>query len=85
MQKGRLILLETACQLWNSSDTLNDNPIDKDWLFVEARITDGRIHDTIGDEAVLRVMIQKMRNRLELLPLRELRLLMYRYGIDYLE
>ena len=63
---------------------LNDNPID-DGLFVEERITDGRIHDPIGDEAVLHVMIQKMRNRLELLPLRELRLLMYRYGIDYLE
>ena len=85
MQKGRLILLETACQLWNSSDTLNDNPIDKDGLFVDERITDGRIYDSIGDGAVLHVMIQKIRKRLELLPLREIRLLMYRYGIDHLD
>ncbi len=34
---------------------------------------------------MLRVMIQKMRNRLELLPARERRLLMYRYGIESLE
>ena len=65
--------------------TVNDNPVDEDGLPVAEKIADGRIHDPVGDEAVLRVMIQKMRNRLVLLPEREQRLLMYRYGIDSLE
>ena len=45
----------------------------------------GEWSDPVGDEAVLRVMIQKMHNRLEVLPPRERRLLMYRYGIESLE
>ena len=64
---------------------LDDNPIDEYGLLVAEEIPDGRIHDPVGDEAVLHVMIQKMHNRLELLPSRERRLLMYRYGIDSLE
>jgi RNA polymerase sigma factor (sigma-70 family) len=64
---------------------LDDNPVDEDGILVSEKIQDGRIHDPVGDEAVLRVMIQKMRNRLELLPARERRLLMYRYGIESLE
>ena len=64
---------------------LDDNPIDEDGLLVAEKIPDGRIHDPVGDEAVLHVMIQKMRNRLELLPPRERRLLIYRYGIGSLE
>lgn len=64
---------------------LDDNPVDEDGVLVAEKIQDGRIHDPIGDEAVLRVMIQKMHNRLELLPARERRLLMYRYGIESLE
>ena len=64
---------------------LNDNPVDEDGVPEAEKVSDGRIHDPVGDEAVLRVMIQKMRNRLELLPARERRLLMYRYGIESLE
>ena len=64
---------------------LDDNPVDGDTLSVAEKIQDGRIHDPVGDEAVLRVMIQKMHNRLEVLPPRERRLLMYRYGIESLE
>lgn len=64
---------------------LDDNPVDEDGIPVAEKISDGRIHDPVGDEAVLHVMIQKMRNRLKLLPARERRLLMYRYGIEALE
>lgn len=64
---------------------LNDNPVDEDGVPEAEKISDGRILDPVGDEAVLCVMIQKMRNRLELLPARERRLLMYRYGIESLE
>jgi len=49
------------------------------------RVQDGRVHDLIGDEAVLRVMIQKMHNRLKLLPPRERKIIMYRYGIGSLQ
>ena len=34
-------------------------------------ISDRRIYDPVGNEAVLRVIIQKMRKRIELLPARE--------------
>ena len=64
---------------------LDDNPVDEDGVLEAEKVQDGRVHDPVGDEAVLRVMIQKMHNRLELLPPRERRLLMYRYGIESLE
>lgn len=64
---------------------LDDNPADEDGVLISEKIQDGNIHDPVGDEAVLRVMIQKMHNRLELLPPRERRLLMYRYGFDSLK
>ena len=64
---------------------LNDNPVDEDGVPEAEKVRDGKGRDPVGEEAVLRVMIQKMRNRLELLPARERRLLMYRYGIQSLE
>ncbi len=60
---------------------LNDNPVDEDGVPEAEKVASNRIRDQVGDEAVLRVMIQKMRNRLTLLPAREQRLLMYRYGL----
>lgn len=64
---------------------LNDNPADEDGVLISEKIQDGNIHDPVGDEAVLRVMIQKMHNRIETLPPREQRLLMYRYGFESLQ
>jgi len=60
---------------------LNDNPVDEDGIPEIEKVAVNRIQDPVGDEAVLRVMIQKMRNRLVMLPAREQRLLMYRYGL----
>ena len=64
---------------------LDDDPIDEDGIRVVEKVSDSRERDPVGDEAVLNVMIQKMRNRLELLPAREQRLLMYRYGLQSLQ
>ena len=64
---------------------LNDNPVDEDGVPEAEKVASNRIRDQVGDEAVLRVMIQKMRNRLVMLPAREQRLLMYRYGLASLE
>ncbi|MBR5992714.1 MAG: sigma-70 family RNA polymerase sigma factor [Lachnospiraceae bacterium] len=64
---------------------LDDNPVDEDGVPEAEKVRDGKGRDPVGEEAVLRVMIQKMRNRLVLLPPRERRLLMYRYGIQSLE
>lgn len=64
---------------------LDDDPVDEDGIRVVEKVSDSRERDPVGDEAVLRVMIQKMRNRLELLPAREQRLLMYRYGLHSLQ
>ena len=47
--------------------------------------SDVQFQDPTGNLAVLHVMLQKMRNRLELLPAREQRLLMYHYGIGTME
>ncbi len=40
--------------------------------------------DPTGSLAVLHVMLEKMRNRLELLPERQRRVLAYRYGLGAL-
>ncbi|MBR1440053.1 MAG: hypothetical protein IJ589_02390, partial [Lachnospiraceae bacterium] len=64
---------------------LNDNPVDEDGVPEAEKVRDGKGRDPVGEEAVLRVMIQKMRNRLVMLPAREQRLLMYRYGLASLE
>lgn len=64
---------------------LNDNPPDEDGIPISEKIQDGKIFDPVGEEAVLNVMIEKMRNRLEVLPARERRLLMYRYGIESIQ
>ena len=64
---------------------LDDNSVDDDGIPISEKIQDGRIQDPVAEEAVLNVMIEKMRNRLELLPARERRLLMYRYGIESLQ
>ena len=64
---------------------LNDNHVDEDGIPEIEKVDTNRIQDPVGDEAVLRVMIQKMRNRLVMLPAREQRLLMYRYGLTSLE
>lgn len=42
-------------------------------------------HDPTGNIAVLHVMLEKMRNRLELLPARQRRLLAYHYGLSTLQ
>ena len=64
---------------------LDDNPVDEDGVPIAEKISDGRVHDPVGEEAVLHVMLQKMRNRLILLPDRERRLLMYHYGFKVQE
>ena len=64
---------------------LNDNPVDEDGVPEAEKVRDGKGRDPVGEEAVLRVMIQKMRNRLVMLPAREQRLLMYRYGLASLK
>ena len=63
---------------------LDDDPVDEDGIRVAEKVSDSRERDPVGDEAVLRVMIQKMHNRMEMLPAREQRLLMYRYGLQSL-
>ncbi len=63
---------------------LNDDPVDEDGIPVCEKVSDGRVRDPVGDEAVLRVTIQKMHNRLEMLPAREQRILMYHYGLSTL-
>ena len=64
---------------------LDDNPVDEDGIPEAEKISSGRQRDPVGDRAVLNVMIQKMHNRLEMLPAREQRLLMYRYGLESLQ
>ena len=64
---------------------LDDDPVDEDGIPEREKISDGRVQDPVGDEAVLRVMIQKMHNRLERLPARQERLLIYHFGIRSLE
>lgn len=64
---------------------LNDNSVDEDGIPEIEKVDTNRIQDPVGDEAVLRVMIQKMRNRLVMLPAREQRLLMHRYDLASLE
>ena len=64
---------------------LDDDPVDEDGIRVAEKVSDSRERDPVGDEAVLRVMIQKMHNRMEMLPAREQRLLMYRYGLQSLQ
>ncbi len=64
---------------------LDDNPVDEDGIPEAEKVRDGKGHDPVGEEAVLRVMIQKMHNRLERLPEREQRLLIYHYGLASLE
>ena len=63
---------------------LDDKPIDKD----DVKISDRNSiewHDPTGNLAVLHVMLEKMRNRLQMLPDRLRRLLMYRYGLSVIE
>jgi len=47
--------------------------------------SDVQFQDTTGNLAVLHVMLQKLHNRLEMLPAREQRLLMYHYGVGTME
>ena len=60
---------------------LDDNPIDEDGIPECEKVSAGRVRDPVGDEAVLRVQIQKMYNRLDRLPVREQKILNYRYGL----
>ena len=64
---------------------LDDNPVDEDGIPVAEKISGSGSNDPVGNLAVLNVMIQKMHNRLEMLPAREQRLLMYRYGLESLQ
>ena len=63
---------------------LDDNPVDKDGVALSEKISDGR-HDPTGNLAVLHVMLEKMHNRLVLLPKRQQRLLAYHYGLGLLD
>ena len=47
--------------------------------------SDVQFQDPTGNLAVLHVMLQKLHNRLEMLPAREQRLLMYHYGVGTME
>lgn len=63
---------------------LDDQPVDKD----DVKISDRNSlewHDPTGNLAVLHVMLEKMRNRIKILPDRERRLIMYRYGLSIIE
>ena len=60
---------------------LDDNPVDEDGIPECEKVSDSRVRDPAGDEAVLRVQIQKMYNRLERLSVREQKILNYRYGL----
>ena len=60
---------------------LDDNPIDEDGIPECEKVSAGRVRDPVGDEAVLRVQIQKMYNRLDRLPVREQKIMNYRYGL----
>ena len=60
---------------------LDDNPVDEDGIPECEKVSDDRARDPVGDEAVLRVQIQKMYNRLERLSVREQKILNYRYGL----
>ena len=62
---------------------LDDAEVTEKELYGKGR--DVQFQDPTGNLAVLHVMLQKMRNRLELLPAREQRLLMYHYGIGTME
>lgn len=62
---------------------LDENPIDDDGLPLVDKISDGQ-KDPTAKRAVLNVMLEKMRNRLALLPERERRLLAYHYGLGTL-
>lgn len=63
---------------------LDDNPVDKDGVSVSDKASI-EWHDPTGNLAVLHVMLEKMRNRLKMLPDRQRRLLAYRYGLKSME
>ena len=69
----------SAAEISNGSSTFELRDILRAWLLVTLKPL-----DPVGDEAVLRVTIQKMHNRLEMLPAREQRILMYHYGLSTL-
>ncbi len=60
---------------------LNEAVRDDDELLPEEKILKGDIQDPCGDDAVHRVMLQKMMNRVKLLPEREKRVIIFRYGL----
>ena len=60
---------------------LNEAARDDDELLPEEKIQKGDVQDPCGDEAVYRVLLQKMMNRVKLLPEREKRVIIFRYGL----
>ncbi len=62
---------------------LNDPDVTESTLY--PRGVDVQWKDPTGDLAVLHIMLEKLRNRLVLLPAREQRILMYHFGISSLE
>lgn len=64
---------------------LNDTVKDSDGVLVCETIPDSRQSDPVGNLAVLHVMLEKMYNRLELLPARQRRIISYHYGLYTLE
>lgn len=60
---------------------LNDGPADEDGVPIQEKIPDGSVQDPSGDDAVLLVMIHKLRDRFKKLTKRERWLLSYRYGL----
>lgn len=64
---------------------LDDDSPEKEFEFSVADIVRHGRFDPTGNLAVLHIMLEKMNNRLKLLPPRQRRLLAYRYGLGTLE
>ena len=61
---------------------LDANPLDKDGFPLSETVPSTDVQFPTMDQAVLQVMIEKMRNRLQLLPDRQRIFIAYLYGID---
>ena len=72
------------CQVLDDGNELvylDDNPVDEDGIPICEKHSDSRESDPVGEEAVRRITVLKMLNRLSQLPLREQMVLTYRYGL----
>ena len=72
------------CQVLDDGNELvylDDNPVDEDGIPICEKHSDSRESDPVGEEAVHRITIMKMLNRLAQRSLREQTVLIYRYGL----